>query len=319
MTTSSSAPLYGGLSYRPKNGWRDILRVPNLFTVPGDVLAGAALASIGAKELPLIVPGILISLCLYSAGLILNDYRDREKDAKERPGRPIPSGRVKPKNALAAALMLLNAALLIGLPASGKFHMFFSPAVPRLAVLKVILALIVLIVGYNSAARIVPWLGFGVMGMCRGANLLLGAALCTQGFNPLIWTAAGAEAVYIAFVTAAAHRETDAVPPLLARWLPSAGSAAILAALCVMAKPSVTGILLFLLFFGRVAYVTARKEYGPGMIGHLIRALIILQAALVAAALPKTGPEPAHYWMMIGFLAAMYYFSVQTGRTDNAS
>ena len=35
------------------------------------------------------------------AGMALNDYADREIDAVERPGRPIPSGRVTPEFALA--------------------------------------------------------------------------------------------------------------------------------------------------------------------------------------------------------------------------
>ena len=31
------------------------------------------------------------SSCLYLAGMVLNDYFDRDKDAQERPARPIPS------------------------------------------------------------------------------------------------------------------------------------------------------------------------------------------------------------------------------------
>ena len=43
------------------------------------------------------------SSCLYLAGMALNDYADRDVDAVERPGRPIPSGRVSPEFALGLA------------------------------------------------------------------------------------------------------------------------------------------------------------------------------------------------------------------------
>ena len=36
------------------------------------------------------------SVCLYWAGMSANDWADRDLDAKERPERPIPSGRVTP-------------------------------------------------------------------------------------------------------------------------------------------------------------------------------------------------------------------------------
>ncbi len=42
------------------------------------------------------VLGLLLAASgmLYAAGVTLNDWFDRELDARERPGRPIPSGRV---------------------------------------------------------------------------------------------------------------------------------------------------------------------------------------------------------------------------------
>ncbi|MBR4318381.1 MAG: UbiA family prenyltransferase [Kiritimatiellae bacterium] len=72
--------------------WAELLRLPNLFTVPGDILAGWVLA--GMRGAFPVLP-IIASLCLYSAGLLLNDACDAKIDAHERPSRPIPSGRVK--------------------------------------------------------------------------------------------------------------------------------------------------------------------------------------------------------------------------------
>ncbi len=53
------------------------------------------------------------SLCLYEAGMALNDWADRDEDAVDRPHRPIPSGRVSPAAALGAAGALTAAGLAL--------------------------------------------------------------------------------------------------------------------------------------------------------------------------------------------------------------
>src|SRR5207249_7913430 len=80
-----------------------LLRPPNVFTAVADSFAGLVLVRAGAVADD--DPGLWLlpaSACLYLGGMALNDYFDREVDARERPGRPIPSGSVPP--ALAAAL-----------------------------------------------------------------------------------------------------------------------------------------------------------------------------------------------------------------------
>ncbi|MFK8905530.1 SCO3242 family prenyltransferase [Streptomyces sp. YS-3] len=91
--------------------WAELLRVSALFTVPGDALAGAA--SAGLRPNGRTVLAIGSSLCLYEAGMALNDWADRAEDAVERPHRPIPSGRVKPAAALVAAVGLTGAGLAL--------------------------------------------------------------------------------------------------------------------------------------------------------------------------------------------------------------
>ncbi|GAA4591371.1 hypothetical protein GCM10023177_28620 [Streptomyces violaceoruber] len=63
-----------------------LVRAPAALSVPGDALAGAA-----AARRPL-GPGLLgmtaSSVCLYWAGMALNDYADRDLDVVERPERP---------------------------------------------------------------------------------------------------------------------------------------------------------------------------------------------------------------------------------------
>ncbi|WP_129768216.1 SCO3242 family prenyltransferase [Streptomyces sp. L-9-10] len=91
--------------------WAELLRVSALFTVPGDALAGAAALGVRPNRSTALAVGA--SLCLYEAGMALNDWADREEDAIDRPHRPIPSGRISPPAALAAAGVLTAAGLAL--------------------------------------------------------------------------------------------------------------------------------------------------------------------------------------------------------------
>ena len=77
----------------------ELVRAPAALSVPGDSLAGAAAAGWPAGRRTALLP--VASVSLYWAGMALNDWADRELDAVERPERPIPSGRVAPRTALA--------------------------------------------------------------------------------------------------------------------------------------------------------------------------------------------------------------------------
>ncbi|MGW9175782.1 SCO3242 family prenyltransferase [Streptomyces decoyicus] len=96
--------------------WAELLRVSALFSVPGDLLAGATAA--GHRPNHRTALATCASLCLYEAGMALNDWADRDIDAVERPDRPIPSGRIEPAAALTAAGGLTVAGLALAAAAS---------------------------------------------------------------------------------------------------------------------------------------------------------------------------------------------------------
>ncbi|MFJ8858837.1 SCO3242 family prenyltransferase [Streptomyces sp. NPDC102451] len=109
---SGTAPAPDRPSTRARlRAWAELLRVSALFTVPGDALAGAA--AVGRRPGRGTALAVGASLCLYEAGMALNDWADREEDAVDRPHRPIPSGRVAPGAALAAAGVLTAAGLAL--------------------------------------------------------------------------------------------------------------------------------------------------------------------------------------------------------------
>ncbi|MFJ2936925.1 SCO3242 family prenyltransferase [Streptomyces sp. NPDC087219] len=143
--------------------WAELLRVSALFSVPGDALAGAAAA--GARPGRGTLCAIGASLCLYEAGMALNDWADRAEDAAERPHRPLPSGRIAPSAALAASAALTAAGLALASRA-GR---------PTLAVAT---ALAATVWAYDLGLKHTP-AGPGTMATARALDLLLGATAST--------------------------------------------------------------------------------------------------------------------------------------------
>ncbi|HEX6123076.1 MAG TPA: UbiA family prenyltransferase, partial [Ktedonobacterales bacterium] len=70
-------------------------------------LAGAELASVGAVSLWRALLAALVTMCGWEAGLYAGDYYDREIDARSKPDRPVPSGRVSPREAFLTMIALI--------------------------------------------------------------------------------------------------------------------------------------------------------------------------------------------------------------------
>ncbi|MEV6957848.1 SCO3242 family prenyltransferase [Streptomyces sp. NPDC051207] len=185
-----------------RRAWAELLRLPALFTVPGDALAGAAAA--GARPGPRVLLAIGSSLCLYEAGMALNDWADRDEDAAERPHRPLPSGRVRPAAALTAACALTGAGLALAARA-GR---------PALAVAAPLAATVW---SYDLALKHTP-AGPLAMAAARGLDLLLGAAATTGHTRAALPTAAllGSHTLAVTTVSRQETRHGSPLPPLAA-------------------------------------------------------------------------------------------------------
>ncbi|WP_341829897.1 SCO3242 family prenyltransferase [Streptomyces hainanensis] len=96
----------------------ELVRLPAALTVPGDSLAGAVSAGWPYGRRTWAAPAA--SACLYLAGMALNDFADADLDARERPERPIPSGRVDAFEALGLAAGLTAAGLGLAAVAGGR-------------------------------------------------------------------------------------------------------------------------------------------------------------------------------------------------------
>ncbi|MFJ8940284.1 SCO3242 family prenyltransferase [Streptomyces sp. NPDC102365] len=179
--------------------WVELLRLPALFTVPGDALAGAAAA--GVRPNPRTLLAIGSSLCLYEAGMALNDWADRAEDAVDRPHRPLPSGRVKPAAALAAAGGLTLAGLALASRAGRR----------PLAVAGVLAATVW---SYDLVLKRTP-AGPPAMAAARGLDLLLGG-VASGGDTRKAVPSALTLATHTLAVTTVSRHETQGGSP----WAP---------------------------------------------------------------------------------------------------
>ena len=142
----------------------ELVRLPNLFTAVGDIVAGYLIVSRGVdvswRDLVILT---LASVCLYAGGVVLNDYFDRDVDAVERPERPIPSGRVAARDALKLGVRLLCLGCVFA----------FVVGIPSLLVAVLLAGCIWL---YDAKGKRIEYVGSLNMGACRFLNVVLGAS-----------------------------------------------------------------------------------------------------------------------------------------------
>jgi 4-hydroxybenzoate polyprenyltransferase/geranylgeranylglycerol-phosphate geranylgeranyltransferase len=78
-------------------------------------IAGAVVASDGHVAVWRAALAALVTICGWEAGLYAGDYYDRRLDALSKPSRPIPSGRVSPREAFLTMVGLIAAGYLASL------------------------------------------------------------------------------------------------------------------------------------------------------------------------------------------------------------
>lgn len=84
------------------SGYIRLMRPVNCLMMGFAVIVGAALTNQGFAGVSFLnlVYGFITGFTLTAASMTINDYYDREIDAINEPNRPIPSGLIKPKEAL---------------------------------------------------------------------------------------------------------------------------------------------------------------------------------------------------------------------------
>jgi 4-hydroxybenzoate polyprenyltransferase len=269
----------------PFPAYARLFRLSIAFTPLADVVTGCAAFLPEDSPLPpadrLAAAGSA-SMCLFCFGVALNDYLDRKRDRDLAPDRPIPSGMLTPRAALAAAAVMAAAALGLG-------------ALAGPLTLGALALVLLLVLWYNLGARRTDGLGVIVLGMIRSADLLVGASLALADHTPSSWwTGPGSGlppgfililyGAYGAVLSTVAlgergQRRFDLRIPALA-----AALIALVPALAVPARGALPPALVLWLVLALPIYrfFSAEKRAGPErLVGHLVSGFFLLGALVV--------------------------------------
>lgn len=246
-------------------------RVSNLPTVWTNVIAGATVAAPDAAFGRLAAVALAMTV-FYVGGMYLNDYFDREIDARERPNRPISAGEISAATVLAIGSGLLLAGIAILLPIG-------------LGVAAWGVALCGTILLYDS------WhkgnaLGPVIMSLCRALVYLAAGSAVGAGSNVVLVAWSAVLAAHVIGLTYAAKQESlnqiGFLWPLVILALPLfAGMTAI-----QQGWPVLACLALLALTDGFAVWLLVRRSQPkavPRAVSMLIAAISIVDALVVAS------------------------------------
>lgn len=240
-----------------------LIRLPNVFTVPSNILAGYFAATAVAEADGVHIAALVVSSCLlYVAGIVLNDYFDIEIDKRERPFRPLPSGNISKRQALSVVMIALLVANTIAL--------ILGPTSLALS-----LALTLAIIAYDYRLKH-GLLGPFAMGAARFLNVIFGASLVLAYVSNHSYAIVGAAAaslfLYIIAITILSKKEAGSERPnSTLAFLMVFGVVSVVGALGLLLQLQWT-FLLNLSIFATVMIITFKQ--------HLMKSLPSVQKAV---------------------------------------
>ncbi len=207
--------------------WLRLSRITLLPSAMANILMAFLVAGGSWEKADLLLLLVFSSSCLYPAGMILNDYFDRDIDAEQRPERPLPSGVISVAAARNAGFGLLAAGVAFAAVAgyrdlnqqslvgfAGPFDLDQRNFQPLLVALLLAAAIVL----YNGVLKKTLF-ACPFMGACRGLNVLLGASTCVAasstkieylfGFPVFVWWIAASIFVLVSGVTWFARNESE--------------------------------------------------------------------------------------------------------------
>ncbi len=174
--------------------WLQLMRAPAIFTAVSNLVAAHWLATGGECDLRALLLLTLSGIALYIAGMVLNDCFDQDIDTRERPERPLPSGRISQTSAWFVGWLCLGAGVLLA-AMHGQTSMMIAAA------------LAAAILSYNRWLK-TTCLGPVNMGLCRYLNWLLG--LSAVSLTPIMLPIALPVFFYVTALTLVSRVEADA-------------------------------------------------------------------------------------------------------------
>lgn len=142
-----------------------MMRPANIVTAWADILAGFAaaglVAAVNANTITSLLWLLLATTGLYGGGVVFNDVCDAKLDARERPERPIPSGRSSVRGGVCLGIGLLA----MGIMAATQVSLLSAEIATAIALAALL---------YDAVSKHHALVAPLNMGLCRGGNLLLG-------------------------------------------------------------------------------------------------------------------------------------------------
>lgn len=254
------------LSVRTKaHAHLSLARISNAPTVVSNVLAGVALASVVA---PVALGGTVLlaaaMVLFYTAGMYLNDLFDAELDGRERPDRPLPSGRLTHNEALGTTVLLFSI---------GTFCLSLLGTAPLVSGL-VLVALIVLYDAWHKTNPLSPALMASTRVMVYLTAFVAFAPALT--FALIFWSLL--LGLYIVGLTYIAKTETDSLTgywPAALLYLP-----ALIGALALPWAGFWSPLALALWAAYSTSFVYLSRQVGRA-IGQLIAGVSLLDALVI--------------------------------------
>jgi geranylgeranylglycerol-phosphate geranylgeranyltransferase len=144
-------------------GYLDLTRPVNAIAASALTFIGTFVAAGGIDARVQVGAAVLATLLAVAAGNAINDYFDRDVDAINDPGRPIPRGAVSPRGALVFSIVAFLGAIGVA---------FFLPA---LAIGIAAINLVALI-AYTEVFKGTPGAGNALVAYLGGSTFLFGGA-----------------------------------------------------------------------------------------------------------------------------------------------
>lgn len=173
-----------------------LVRFPGIFTAFSNVLVGYFF-SLYVNPESFSLPYLLVtSGMLFSAGMIFNDFFDINIDKKERPDRPLPSGKISKQNALFLGIVLIVIANIFAF-----FVGYYA------LIISILMTSIILL--YNYKLKFYSFFGIFSLSGIRFSNILLGFSILP--FSIEIFQYAFPVAIFVCGISILAKDETNSI------------------------------------------------------------------------------------------------------------
>jgi len=272
--------------YKLIRKYAELTRISNLPTCWTNVLTGCAIGSIAASQpvapLRVVILSAIISL-FYMAGMALNDLLDVGIDRKQRPERPIASGRISPKAAMIFITVLFATATALLLA-------YF----PHCIYLGALLAAVIVL--YDVAHKKTSC-SVVLMALCRALIYIISAyavfAESTRGFWIDTAVASSILALYIGFLTLVARSENKQQIDRR-RWLSLAimllTPAAFALSLPTTIYPCIVAVILLIILARAAIFVLSKPPQVKQAVLTWLACICLLDSLFLAV---LVGPVPA--------------------------